>query len=520
MNGGMWEAKKLFSPVVVVAVLFLAIVYLSANFLTPGKAAAITDFDYTPPTAVVGTFVTGTNTKIATFTAITEITEASTIILTLPLNTTLAGIVNTDFAIVQATTTTGVAGATTSPTAIAFNDSNDSITFTVASSTRANGGTGNGKGLVTIVLTSTAAGTEIRHPTTATTTATSSVVTSVGDSATQTGLSFTHDVANQFVITNPTDGTVDAAVTVTVQLLDHFLNRITSGADMSKDVAIVASGSTTGEGTVDIVAGVGTKALSDRVAETVDLTLDDVDDNAFATTSVQNLIFAHGVSTDIAVVTQPSETLPSTSMSPSVVLRITDQYLNTNTDEVSNVTVVIGTNPAGGALTGTLTRAAVAGVATFNDLKVDTAGTGYTFVGSATGVTSTTTSAFNISATASGATYSRSSAPLASPELLVVPSEFVEATTTATTTATTAATPEPPAVVVGGTSPETPASKVMEVVGSKILVAGWTADDTLEASRELIAFLQSTDGLNTLIDSQIDFGNYDSAYDLSYGDSG
>src|SRR5213076_616487 len=54
----------------------------------------------------------------------------------------------------------------------------------------------------------------------------------------------------------------------------------------------------------------------------------------------------------------------------------------------------IGTNPSSGTLAGTLTHAAVAGVATFSGLSIDKVGTGYTLA--ATGAGSTTSAAFNI----------------------------------------------------------------------------------------------------------------------------
>src|SRR5207245_998796 len=60
------------------------------------------------------------------------------------------------------------------------------------------------------------------------------------------------------------------------------------------------------------------------------------------------------------------------------------------------ITVAIGTNPSSGTLAGTLTHAAVAGVATFSGLGIDKVGTGYTLT--ATGAGSTTSAAFNITA--------------------------------------------------------------------------------------------------------------------------
>jgi len=56
--------------------------------------------------------------------------------------------------------------------------------------------------------------------------------------------------------------------------------------------------------------------------------------------------------------------------------------------------VALGSNPNAGTLAGTLTHAAVAGVATFAGLNIDKVGTGYTLT--ATGPGSATSTAFNI----------------------------------------------------------------------------------------------------------------------------
>lgn len=61
------------------------------------------------------------------------------------------------------------------------------------------------------------------------------------------------------------------------------------------------------------------------------------------------------------------------------------------------ITLALGSNSGGGTLGGTLTRRASAGVATFNDLTVSAPGT-YTLVATASGLTSDTSSAFNMTA--------------------------------------------------------------------------------------------------------------------------
>ncbi len=71
---------------------------------------------------------------------------------------------------------------------------------------------------------------------------------------------------------------------------------------------------------------------------------------------------------------------------------------NAVTTATNAVTMAIGTNPSSGTLTGTLTVNAVAGVATFANLSINAAGSGYTLAASATGLTGSTSSAFNVTA--------------------------------------------------------------------------------------------------------------------------
>lgn len=92
---------------------------------------------------------------------------------------------------------------------------------------------------------------------------------------------------------------------------------------------------------------------------------------------------------------EPTDADEGAVISPAVTVRAEDASGNLDTSYTGNVTVALTT--AGGAtLGGTLTQAAVAGVATFNDLEVDLAGT-YTLT--ATGnLTSTESASFDIAA--------------------------------------------------------------------------------------------------------------------------
>jgi hypothetical protein len=96
----------------------------------------------------------------------------------------------------------------------------------------------------------------------------------------------------------------------------------------------------------------------------------------------------------LAFATQPGNMAAGSAI--TVTVSIEDAQGHVVTTATSQVTIAIGTNPSSGTLTGTATATAVAGVATFPNLSINNAGTGYTLAASATGLTSTTTTPFNV----------------------------------------------------------------------------------------------------------------------------
>src|SRR6185436_2622413 len=80
----------------------------------------------------------------------------------------------------------------------------------------------------------------------------------------------------------------------------------------------------------------------------------------------------------------------------AVQVTVQDAFNNTVTSSSASITVAIGTNPGGGTLSGTLTVAAVSGVASFSNLSVDKVGTGYTLTSTAAALTGATSAAFNV----------------------------------------------------------------------------------------------------------------------------
>ncbi len=100
---------------------------------------------------------------------------------------------------------------------------------------------------------------------------------------------------------------------------------------------------------------------------------------------VANLLIPQLVGpTQLAFGQAPTLTGANASMSPAVTVLVEDSLGNVVASDTSSVTVALGNNPGGGALSGTLTVAAVKGVATFNNLSLNQPGSGYTLVASDT----------------------------------------------------------------------------------------------------------------------------------------
>ncbi|MBI4896368.1 MAG: hypothetical protein HY832_02365, partial [Candidatus Aenigmarchaeota archaeon] len=142
--------------------------------------------------------------------------------------------------------------------------------------------------------------------------------------------------ATKFAITNPSDGTVDAAITVTVRALNA---QDVVDTEYTSDVYLNATGSATGYGLVDISSGTGTKSLSDQITETVNLSLADTQSTGLTVTSTQNVVFDPGVLRNFtidAISEQPVGTF-------NVVMRARDQYSNLKTDFTGTVNMSLST---------------------------------------------------------------------------------------------------------------------------------------------------------------------------------
>jgi len=158
-----------------------------------------------------------------------------------------------------------------------------------------------------------------------------------------------------------------------------------------------SSGTLSGVATVNAVAGVATfTGLSIDKAGTGYTLTASASGLSGATSAAFDVTAAGGSATKLAFSVQPSSTVAGASITPAVTVAATDAGGTTDSHYTGAVTIAIGTNPAGGTLSGTATGNAVAGVARFTGLSIDKPGTGYTLSASASGLTSATSASFAI----------------------------------------------------------------------------------------------------------------------------
>jgi hypothetical protein len=156
-----------------------------------------------------------------------------------------------------------------------------------------------------------------------------------------------------------------------------------------------AHGTLSGTTTETAVAGVATFADLSIGAPGAGYTLTAGAPGAVAATSVAFAIMAAPAS-QLAFTVQPGSAATGAAITPAVTVAATDPAGNTDTSYHAAISVALAANTAGGTLSGTTTVTAVDGVATFPGLSIDKAGTGYTLVASASGLTSSTSTAFSI----------------------------------------------------------------------------------------------------------------------------
>lgn len=186
---------------------------------------------------------------------------------------------------------------------------------------------------------------------------------------------------------------------VTVLVVDQFNNLAAGAIPVTLSIASGPAGATLlGTLTQATVGGVATFAdLSLRTAGSYTLLaasggLTGATSASFAISPAapDHLVFGQ----------QPTNTATGAVIAPPVTVLVVDAFGNLESaDNTDQVTLALASNPGGATLSGTLTRTVSAGVATFADLSLNKAGTGYTLGASSGALAGATSAPFNVTDT-------------------------------------------------------------------------------------------------------------------------
>ena len=250
--------------------------------------------------------------------------------------------------------------------------------------------TNNGDGTSSAALTSTLSGTaHVTGTVGGVTIGSSTPVTLTPGAVSAAG---SHSSLSPASTTASTDAGLGHSATITVTVRDAFDNPI-PGATVTLAAGSGSSNISPALGTTTDAAGHAIFTVDDDVAETVVYSATAAGTLLVQTASVQ---FLPGTPTQLVFGTQPTNAVAGATIAPAVTVRLLDAQNNLTTS-TANVALQIksGTGAVGATLAGTSTHAAAGGVATFNDLSIVKAATGYKLTASSAGITSTDSSSFD-----------------------------------------------------------------------------------------------------------------------------
>ena len=217
--------------------------------------------------------------------------------------------------------------------------------------------------------------------------------------ATTTSFNITAGPPTQLVfLTQPSNSGAGQRITpsVTVAIEDASGNVTTASMPITLGLAVNPSGATLyGAGTLSAVNGVATFS-SLRLAQLGNgyTLVASATGLTGATSNPFNITV--GAPAQLVFQSQPTTTVAGATMTPAVTVLVQDGYGNTVTTATDTISLVMGVGWA--PLGGTLSQAALNGVATFNDLSIDQAGSGYTLLATAPGLAGVYSSPFAITA--------------------------------------------------------------------------------------------------------------------------
>jgi len=198
-------------------------------------------------------------------------------------------------------------------------------------------------------------------------------------------------------LVSPVSPAAGVGFDVTVQVLDTSDTPINvTGATEVTLTRRLGSGILAGVTNATIALGTSSKTISGvtytKAESGVALTVTRVSGDDLTSGDSAVFTVAPGSANKLAFGQQPGNTAPGAAISPAVTALVQDANGNTVTNDTRSVTITA----SGTTLDGTLTMNAVAGVATFSNIKPTTKGNGVTLKANDGSLTEATSSAFNV----------------------------------------------------------------------------------------------------------------------------
>ena len=206
-------------------------------------------------------------------------------------------------------------------------------------------------------------------------------------------------------VQGPSDTTAGATMTPAVKVAVEDANGNVETSDNATQVSLAIAtnpggGTLAGGSAVTVASGIATfSGLSiDKAGSGYTLKASSTPSYTAATSAAFNVTGGLGPPSKLAFVQGPSDTAVGATMTPAVKVAVEDANGNVETsDNATQVSLAIATNPGGGTLAGGSAVTVASGIATFSGLSIDKAGSGYTLKASSTpSYTAATSAAFNI----------------------------------------------------------------------------------------------------------------------------
>lgn len=193
---------------------------------------------------------------------------------------------------------------------------------------------------------------------------------------------------------SPLDGPIGPPMKVAVQ--DAFGNPRTD-ATGEVTASLLGGADATLAGTTVVQLSAGAATFSDLLVETVGEYSLAFSAPGFATVESRQFKVKPGAPVALAFSTQPSNVTAGQPVAPAITVTLLDRKGNVNSETVRTVALELDSNPGNATLMGSRSALTVEGVATFTDLQLDKAGTGYTLRATSGSLQSAPSTAFDVS---------------------------------------------------------------------------------------------------------------------------